>query len=428
MTEGIELPQNIELESEILGLVMRDNSVMERLNFLAPEDFYVALNQKIFAVCREKIDNGQLVTPLILKNYFESDPDFPPAYLAKCAAVSASPFHAHGYAIHIKELASRRELIAACESAKTLAAKEGNDLRSAASDLSGLCEKIVAGGKKWELRPGSVVTQEIINNMNRGNQCYSTGIRRLDKAMDGGLAPRNLYGFAGKQKSGKTILAGTISVNLAMAGVKHLFICAEMGDVQIHQRNLARTGKFFTSVFRESNGYSQSADFKQKFSDSMKWDHDNIIFVNAPALTFQELKYYVKLAVQRYGVKGYILDYWQLVGGAAKGKLTSEHYYEVAQWMAASTKEHDIFAIATVQLNQEGNTFGSEGIRKACDQLYEINRPKIERPEVWLKMMDTRHTAYMDIGSENNPKLALNSFGPHIEESPDDSYHNAYAD
>lgn len=415
-----ELPHNSEIESQVLGMIMLDNSVIDRIPFLDCEHFYVPLHQKIFKACKDNIASGRVVTPIILKNQFESDPDFPPAYLANCAGTAGNHTNTVAYAEYIYELSCRRNLIAACDAAKDLLAKDGNDLHEISCKLADSCDKVTAGGKKWEMRKGSVVTQEIIDDMNKNVQPYSTGIERLDKAMDGGLMPRSLYAFAGRQKSGKTILAGTISVNLAMKDVKHLFICAEMSDKQIHQRNLARMGGFYTSAFRSTSGYKKSGEFCQKLANSMRWNHDNIIFVNAPSLTLNELKNYVKQAVKKHGIKGYILDYWQLVDGREKNKNTSEHLYEVAQWMAASTKLYDIFSIVTVQLNQEGNTFGSEGIRKSCDQLYEIQRPDPETSpdmsKVWLKMMDSRNTAYVDIGSENDPKLQLNSFGPYIEE------------
>lgn len=413
------IPYNSEAEAELLGLIMRENSVLDALPFLRDSHFYAAAHQRIFLACKAKIADGDLANPVTLAGIFRNDPDLPTKerYLAQCVGMtSGGVFQAIQLARYVQDLANRRDLIAACEKAKGEALDHGSDLMDISAALAQVSERIMAGDKKWEMRKGTEVTQAIIDNMKNNVKPHSTGIDRLDKAMGGGLYAGKLYGFAGKKKHGKTILGGTISVNLAISGVKHLFICGEMSDEEVQQRNLARMGKFFPSVFRNDEHYSRSEEFTQKFNEAMDWQQDNIIFINAPALTFDRLKTIVKQAVLRHGIKGFILDYWQLVGGKDGKRSTAEHLDEVAQWLADTAKKYGIFVITMAQINQEGNTRGSEGIRLACDQLYELNRPVLEAPGMWLKMMDTRYTGWADIGSAENTKLAINGFGPYIEE------------
>ena len=107
-----------------------------------------------------------------------------------------------------------------------------------------------------------------------------------------------------------------------------------------------------------------------------------MLYEDAPGLTFDGLKDMVSRAVAKGKIKGYILDYWQLVGGKPKNKNTAEHLDEVAQWIADFARKHNIFAVVAAQINQEGNTRGGEGIRLAFDQVYQINREQ-GREEAW---------------------------------------------
>lgn len=412
------MPFESEAEARVLGAIMLNNSLLERLHFLNENHFYAPLHQQIFTACKTRIDNGEIATPVTLKGQFESHPDaLHGRYLIQCVNLMQNGvYDSVAIARFVKEQADRRALIVETEKAVHELYGQAVDIVSVATLLSSICEKIMAGDQKWEMKKGSVVTQAIIDEMKTNAKPFSTGIKLLDEAMDGGLYAGKLYGFAGKKKHGKTILGGTISVNLAVNDVKHLFICGEMSSEEVQQRNLARMGDFFPSAFRNDTGYSQSPDFQQRLHNSLQWKQDNIIFINAPALTFDKLKHIVKQAVLRHGIKGYILDYWQLVGGKDSKKSMAEHLDDVAQWLADSAKKYGIFAITMAQINQEGNTRGGEGLRLACDQLYQIQRPDLSQPSMWLEMMDTRYTAWANVGSEDVPQINLNPKGPYFEE------------
>jgi replicative DNA helicase len=233
--------------------------------------------------------------------------------------------------------------------------------------------------------------------------------------MDGGLFPGRAYGFAARKKVGKTALAATISANLNARGIRHLFICGEMSAKEVQQRILARYSDTYPSAFRSD--YGQSPDFSKRLAEASSRLTRSTLFRDAPGLTFAELRRICTLAVERKKVAGIILDYWQLVGGKTKGQSTAEHLDEVAQWFANFGRKHGVWSITMAQINQDGNTRGSEGIRLACDQLFELHREDLTGPGAWLEMMETRHTAWMNVGSADNAGLMLRAKGPYFEEA-----------
>lgn len=411
-----ELPYSLESETSLLGAIMSHNELFDRMSFLKPEHFYFQLHQRIFIACKDKFNSEVIANPLTLKQQFDKDEDFNASggfkYLVSC--LGAATHNPVEIARHVRDISLRRDLINAFDKARVSLVQGATDIAIEASRVAEICESINAGEREWDIRNGEEVSQSIIDGLNTHLNPFKTGIERLNDAMGGGIYPSKLYGLGGKKKHGKTILAGTLSCNLAIEGVKHLFICGEMSPEEIHQRNLARMGGFFPSSFR--NGYNKSDDFAKKFSESMKWQQKNILYRNAPGMTFEQLKQIIRRAIVHHRIKGFILDYIQLVGGKEHRKSTAEHMDEVAQWLADICRKYHVFGIVTAQINQEGNTRGGEGLRLACDQMYAIQRPDITQPAMWLEMMDTRYTSWMNIGSETDWKMELEPKGPWFKE------------
>jgi hypothetical protein len=144
--------------------------------------------------------------------------------------------------------------------------------------------------------------------------------------------------------------------------------------------------------------------FQKRVSQFVHDNPANVVYCNAPGLTFTKLKETVYRAAQS-GIKGVILDYWQLVGGKESRKSTAEHQDEVAQWIADFGRESGLFNIVMAQINQEGNTRGGEGLRLACDQFYQINRDDITQPAMWLEMMETRYTKWLNVGESSKDNI-----------------------
>ncbi len=256
-----------------------------------------------------------------------------------------------------------------------------------------------------------------MNDLKSDTKPYPTRYNKLDTAMMGGLYPGKSYGFAARKKTGKTILAGSISHNLNEKGVRHLFICGEMSPTEVHKRTLGRLLNVKSGAFYGKQ--SDNIGLQKGIAEIAVASKRNTIYKNAPGLTFEDLKRYVLLARMQKKITGFILDYWQLVGGKRKGQSTAEHLDEVAQWIADTCRKYDLWSIVMAQINQEGNTRGSEGIHLAFDQVYDLRAPDDDagRAERWLDMSGTRYTPWRSVGSATNPGFYLNEYGPHFSET-----------
>jgi replicative DNA helicase len=412
--------EHFDSEASLLGSLLLDNSLLAFMPFLHAEHFAEPLHQRIFAAIEEARNAGAVATPITLKERFDADPALADIgggkYLFKLCSHTLSSVSPVDEAKHLTALAERRAVLQALDDAT--AKLKSPELKGTSADivlsLISQMEDISRGFDGPVIEDDIAISDRILKNMYNQQAAVSTGIRKLDEAMGGGLYDGKAYGFAAKKKHGKTILAGTISSNLNQAGIKHLFICGEMSPEEVQQRTLARLTDSYPSNFRSDKGASPL--FRQKIADAAARSKGCILYHHSPGITFDQLRRVVLSAILQKRIKGFILDYWQLVKGHGKGNIT-EHYDNVAQWIADTCRKYGVWSITMAQINQEGNTRGGEGIRLAFDQVYQIHRPDLGQPQTWLEMMDTRYTKWMNIGDEMLPGLLLNEKGPFFEEA-----------
>lgn len=416
---------NIELEQQILGMLLSDNSCFVKVGNLQVNHFHEPVHQRIFSAMNSEWQAGRRFDPLTLRHLFEEDDalvDIGGAvYLVKLATSSNFIGRFEDYARIIIELAQKRSLLQVCETAsRSIVNSQEMSPADIAMSLTGKLQDSISNFEMSQFQDDFEVTEKILSDMRRDVRPYSTGYGLLDDAMDGGLYPGKCYGFAARKKMGKTILAGSISHNLNQMGIRHLFICGEMSPSEIQKRTLARQLRVNQSMFNSRAG--KTADFMGRVAKVALESKRAMIYKNAPGVTFEDLKNHILLARMQKGITGFILDYWQLVGGKKKGQSDASHLDEVAQWIADTCRKYDMWAITMAQINQEGNTRGGEGIRLAFDQVYILHAPDNDpgRSERWLEMSDTRYTPWRSVGTQSRPAFYLNEKGPYFSETPDE--------
>jgi len=271
-------------------------------------------------------------------------------------------------------------------------------------------------GGSYQVKSKQQVAEQAIQSIELPQACYPTQLPSLDNAMGGGLYAGFTYGIGGPEKAGKTTFAHTISYNLNESEVPHAYIALEMGSLQIEQRNIARKIGCNSLVFRQ-RGLDDDDHMKQKILHHTANVKPYTWYLDMPGSTIQEIEAELARLVIKQKISGFILDYWQLVGGRSKGDTEERHLREVAQWCANFARRHNIWCILLAQLNDNGELFGGKGLKKACDQLYYI-RVADDGKGLYLQMNESRYTPACDVGDSVNPAFRVNvQAGPHIMES-----------
>lgn len=420
--ENQALASKIEMEQSLLGKLIQSPELVNEISWFDQCQLSEPVHQRLFKEIKRRVANGEPCNATVMKPVFDSDPSLSDIgggrYLFNLTSTPHHAFTVEGIAREICEIQARFDVALLCRSVM----EASLDLNT--GKASELISSLIASsqdllGWRGTRRPkfDFEVIESLLEDLKQDLPSNSTGIPKLDNAMGGGLFAGKAYGFAARKKVGKTILAGTISYNLSQHDIPHLFICAEMGEKEIQQRISARRVDAYASSFRSSFG--RSSNFIERLALSARdlRKAPAAMFYDAPGISFDELKSVLLSCVHKHKIKGVILDYWQLVGGKPNKKSTTEHQDEVAQWLADFGRKHGIWSITMAQINQEGNTRGGEGMRLAFDQVYQLHREDVSSPGAWLEMMDTRYTAWANIGSKECPGLTMIDKGPYFEES-----------
>lgn len=416
--------ENIKAEQAVLGALMVGTQgtvlILQKINFLKSEHFAEPVHQRIFSVITEFAQNGINATPVTLKNYFEKDKALESVggseYLSKLAAQSTALLNIKSYGIEIVDTYTRRSLSQLAYWLQD-AARDYTDNKNSqevVAKANRILEEITSQTATHEILTSKQVSMNIVESFKEKLRCYPVGISRLDEAMGGGLYEGKAYGMAARKKTGKTIMASTISYNLNLQGVKHLFIAAEMSPAEIQQRNIARGINRNSIVFITKD--RENIDFQCKAAEFAIKDPGNAFYLHIPGITFDDLKRNIALAVYKHGIKGFILDYFQLVRGINSKQGKVEFFDEVAQWIADFCRQEKLWAVVTAQINQENNIRWGEGMRLAFDQVYHLQGAENHEGMYFIEMMDTRYTPWLEIGSNDFPIIRMEKIGPYFRE------------
>ncbi len=410
-----------ELEMDLIGwlLMCYRNHGGIPADCLRPDAFADAGTHAVALAIAERVERGEAFTPLTIADSMPLAEILPgltfKQFVLNCLGRALNVTHPRDYIRALTAENKRQRIADICTQAQRVALSSDTAPAEIACTLVDDLNALLQEESTVNIRDSRQVSEDVLESLKEIPTLYSTGFDLLDEAMGGGLAAGRSYGFAARKKVGKTILASTISCNLDLKGIPHLFICGEMSDKEVHQRTLARLAGVYPSVFR--NPAEATPPRLMRIASASHQLTGAAKFLNAPGLTFTELKRALDTARLRYGIKGFILDYWQLVGGKDRSKSTAEHLDEVAQYLADYSRKHGIWNITMAQINQEGNTRGGEGMRLAFDQVYHLQpiRDDITHPGRWLEMLETRHTKWMNVGEKDRPRMTINDHGPFFE-------------
>jgi replicative DNA helicase len=339
-----ELPHNIDAEQALLGAILINNGALEALsNGLSFEDFFDPLHARIYQIAAKLIEGGRLATPITLKNYFEDDEQVGrltvAQYLGRLISHATSVINAPDYAVTIRDLARRRQLIAIAEEIAmaaydvAIAPPVSSQIEAAETRLFQLSEH----GQARRARRLDDVLPEVLSasaaNFTSGTTLagLSTGFTALDGLM-GGMRPGNLIVLAGRPAMGKSALAEQIALNVAKQGTPALFVSCEMSDGELARRALSIECRL-SGMLIESGGFDGEAGWR-RIEAAARMLKDVPLFLDVAAgLTPASLLSRARRMVRTNNIGLIVVDYLQLMTAeGARGR------YEIATAVSNALK------------------------------------------------------------------------------------------
>ena len=373
------LPHNLEAEQALLGALMFDNAVFERLSDrLRGSHFYEPFHQRLYDAVEDHIRQGMLAEPTILMERFKQDPAFQEfgglRYLADLVDRAPPAANAPDYARVVYDLALRRDLIRiGGEIIKEAPAPETpaiDQIESAEQQLYTLAEtgKPSSGFVSFSHALSGAVQMAAEAYQRDGKLAgLATNLDDLDQKL-GGLHPSDLLILAGRPSMGKTALATNIAFNVArnyrweptpegrktVSGGVVAFYSLEMSAEQLAMRILADASG--VSSDKQRKGEIDAADFG-RIRDAAVEIGESPLYIDATGgLSISKLAARARrLKRMEHGLDLIIVDYLQLVttgeGNSQKNRV--QEVSEITGGLKALAKELSVPIIALSQLSRQ---------------------------------------------------------------------------
>ncbi|GEO82381.1 replicative DNA helicase [Pararhodospirillum oryzae] len=374
-------PANLEAEQALLGALLTNNRVMERVGeFLAPEHFAHPAHRVIYQACVTLIEQGHLANPVTLKPYLANRPELEAvgggAYLVDLMDAVVTVINAEDYGRLIHDLHLRRELIALGDDMVndafeiTLESTAVDQIEGAEKRLFELATTGQQDSGPRAFRDaliGAIAMAEKAHRREGELSGVPTRLIDLDKKL-GGLHDSDLLILAGRPSMGKTALATNIAFNAAQSfldarnagepsrGV--VFFSLEMSSEQLATRILSEQAE--VSSHRLRTGELTNEDFDRVLQVAAALHEVPLFIDDTPALTVSAMRTRCRRLARAHGGSGsglglIVVDYLQLLQ-ASRNEKSDNRVQEVSaitRGLKALAKELNVPVLALSQLSRQ---------------------------------------------------------------------------
>ena len=372
-----ELPHSIEAEQQLLGAILTNNDIFDRVaSIIQPEHFYDPVHRLIYEPAAARIQKNALASPVTLKAFLAEDPGLQelggPAYLARLAGAAISSYAARDYAQMIYDFAVRRDLIAVGQeiSEKAASVDVESDPKEQIVDAEQKLYKLAEQGQtEGGFQSFLKAVTEAVNVANMAYQRegglagVATGLVDMDKKL-GGLHPSDLLILAGRPSMGKTSLATNVAFNIAKAYRKGTdangrdiakdggvvgFFSLEMSAEQLAGRILAEASSISSHKIRQ--GDMDETEFRRFVEAAKELEACPLYIDDTPALPISQVAARARRLKRTHGLDLLIVDYLQLLRGTSDNRV--QEIGEISMGLKAIAKELNIPVMALSQLSRQ---------------------------------------------------------------------------
>ena len=360
-------PQSAEAEQAVLGGLLLDNAVWERLaDLLRPEDLYAHRHRLIFRAIGDLLDANSPADVLTvferLKSRGEEEDAGGLAYLNSLAQYVPSAANARRYAEIVREKAVLRRLISASEEIATAATNPGGE--PAAAILDKAESKIFQIAEDTaRLKQGFQPMQKLVDNLlSRVDEMSKnpnditgvpTGFHDLDR-LTSGLQAGDLIVLAARPSMGKTALAINIAEHVALnAELPVAVFSMEMGASQLAVRVVGSIGRIDQGRLR--TGKLEQEEWPRLTEAAKRLRNVSLHIDETPGLTPSELRASARRLARQYGgqLGLIVVDYLQLMSGSSSSdENRATELGEISRSLKALAKELGCPVLALSQLNR----------------------------------------------------------------------------
>lgn len=368
MNDMTPVSLNVEMEQQLLGALLGDNRLSEKIGDLEPRHFGDPVHGRIFEWIMDRIRDGRLASPVTLKPLAEAEDGLRAlggaGYLARLVGVG-NAYSIGEFAAEVRALWSRREAARILAGAQDeLGRPDGGrtDEVLARLDADLATVQRVAAARQASSSFLKVTTDALqhiadVYSGQTGLAGISTGLRDLDD-LTGGLERGKFYILGGRPGMGKSAVALHVAASCAQRGEPVLFVSLEMPPKDMAMR-------FFSSALLRrgirvpysdmGKGRLDETEFRALVEVMREHEALPLDVADVSLKDTVRLRAAVRRATKHFesmgGLKLLVVDYLQLLRPPKADRMI-DRVSEASQLLKEMALEFDIPVLALSQLSR----------------------------------------------------------------------------
>jgi replicative DNA helicase len=408
-------PQNIEAERSVLGAMLINPDVIgtaiEILRDVPSDTFYVEAHQHLYQAVLELFRRSVPVDSVTLMEQMNKDGTLEAAggvsYIAGLTNAVPTSANIEYYAKIVLEAGLLRKLISTC----SRIAGEAYAPQEAVEKILDQAEaEIFKIAERRQLNPIHHVGDLLEEGIHRieeqikagtGITGVPTGFGQLDTMLSG-LQPSDMVILAARPSVGKTAFSLNIAANAAVHHKKRVIVFSlEMAKEQLVQRLLCMEGQVDSSRLR--SGFLAKAEFPKLQRAAGVLMNAPLYIDDTPNISVIELRSKARRhAAQHGGVDLMIIDYLQLMSGAARAESRQVEISEISRFIKGLARELRCPVVALSQLSRE-----AEKDDTGQPKLSHLRESGAIEQDADVVMMISRAPAHETEGRDNITRITI---------------------
>jgi len=354
-------PHNMEAEVAALGsMMMGEDAISKAIEFLDESCFYKGAHKRIFSSIVSLYSKNNAIDLVTLLEELKKNGSLEDiggaAYIT--SIVNAVPTSANimHYAKIVKQKAILRHLITAA----TQIVQDSFEPDSNVDELLDNAERLIFEISSRKFESNIIHIKEIIkDSIEKIDALYQkkgtvtgipTGFTEFDEKT-AGLQDSDLIVIAGRPSMGKSALAACIAEHAGVIQKTPVaFFSLEMSREQLTQRLLCSHARI--NAHKVRTGFLSQMDWPRLTTAASRLSEAPIFIDDSPAISVLELRAKARRLKSQHGIRLIILDYLQLMRGAANSENRQQEISEISRSLKALARELNVPVIAISQLSR----------------------------------------------------------------------------
>lgn len=414
MTDTPVMPQSPEAEKVVLGTIITESNILDEIRDILPVDaFYITKNKNIYQCVLDISDRGEHVDIITVVNECQKKKIDVTAFDVAQLQQNYSPIINDHIGILVEKY-RRRKLFEIGAILQSNSYSEVNGISEVLSEVKEKLDGLFTSSREsvYTIRDAVQSVYDNIDKNLRGSSSLTgnpTGFTLLDKR-SGGLQTSDLVIVAADSSQGKTSFAIKLAMN---CGCPVAFYSMEMKKEQI----AARMMSIESGVPANEILFSKLDSGRIQLIDKgvSRVIEKPVYFDDRSTSNIETILASIRMMKIKYGIKGAVVDYLQILNVNMKGSNKEQQMGDVARRLKNIAKELDIWVIALSQLSRDNQNpvpsltrlRDSGQIAEAADMVILIYRPEVygkKYPEEFSSK-STEGTAMIDVAKGRNVGL-----------------------